>query len=100
MQKYKSQSAVVGGMAALVRCNGAAKEKQGKRSKAWNISRLAILPWIACPQLGDEILRVSSRNLAELPLHQLLIVDEQGHDVQEKTVMHVDNADDLQRNDK
>ena len=81
MQKYKSQSAVVGGMAALVRCNGAAKEKQGKKSKKWEISRLAILPWIACPQLGDEILRISSRNLAELPLHQLLDADKEGYDV-------------------
>ena len=45
------------------------------------ISRLAILPWIACPQLGDEILRISSRNLAELPLHQLLDADKEGYDV-------------------
>ena len=84
-------------MAALVRCNGAAKEKQGKNTKNCRISRLAILPWIACPQLGDEILGVSSRNLAELPLHQLLVVEEQGHDVQEETVMHVDDADNLGR---
>ena len=55
------------------------------------------LALLGSPEPGEQALALSLGHLGQLPLPELVIVDEEGGEVEDQTVSHVDNAQDLDK---
>jgi len=55
-------------------------------------SSLALL---GSPESGEQALSLPLGHLGQLPLPELIVVDEEGGEVEDQTVSHVDNAQNL-----
>ena len=49
------------------------------------------------PESGKQALALSLGHLGQLPLPELVVVDEEGGEVEDQTVSHVDNAQNLDK---
>lgn len=49
------------------------------------------------PESGEQALSLALRHLGQLPLPELVVVDEEGGEVEDQTVSHVDNAQNLDK---
>ena len=48
------------------------------------------------PESGEQALSLALRHLGQLPLPELVVVDEEGGEVEDQTVSHVEETHDLE----
>lgn len=62
-----------------------------------SISVSQSLALLGPPESGEQALALALGHLGQLPLPELVVVDEEGGEVEDQTVSHVDNAQNLDK---